>query len=214
MILVTFASLFCHLVSPQAIGKLPITCQPVFFSYSCFPVLGWYHLISPVFLFFPAGSGIPELKTILRGVVLKEYLTLKAFIAKVIGLTASLGSGMPVGKEVNRSSFSSHYFFLCPLPLIDQESLLSLYFLLFLSPLVSRACRIINHLLSCFSFLSSLMGLKWIIQVPGQRRAFISPITVMGQLSRPAIVQWFICSDATCPTLDPWFRDKDLYLCS
>ncbi|TRY86480.1 hypothetical protein DNTS_001102 [Danionella cerebrum] len=34
------------------------------------------------------GSGIPELKTILRGVVLKEYLTLKAFVAKVIGLTA------------------------------------------------------------------------------------------------------------------------------
>lgn len=47
-----------------------------------------------------SGSGIPELKTILRGVVLKEYLTLKAFIAKVIGLTLALGSGMPVGKEV------------------------------------------------------------------------------------------------------------------
>uniref|UniRef100_A0AAY4CX65 CBS domain-containing protein n=1 Tax=Denticeps clupeoides TaxID=299321 RepID=A0AAY4CX65_9TELE len=64
MLLVLFASIFCHLVSPQAIG-----------------------------------SGIPELKTIIRGVVLKEYLTLKAFIAKVIGLTAGLGSGMPVGKE-------------------------------------------------------------------------------------------------------------------
>uniref|UniRef100_A0A8C6NIW0 Chloride voltage-gated channel 1 n=1 Tax=Nothobranchius furzeri TaxID=105023 RepID=A0A8C6NIW0_NOTFU len=64
IILIVFASLFCHLVSPQAIG-----------------------------------SGIPELKTILRGVVLKEYLTLKAFVAKVIGLTAALGSGMPVGKE-------------------------------------------------------------------------------------------------------------------
>ncbi|XP_073787314.1 chloride channel protein 1a isoform X4 [Danio rerio] len=45
------------------------------------------------------GSGIPEMKTILRGVVLKEYLTLKAFVAKVVGLTAGLGSGMPVGKE-------------------------------------------------------------------------------------------------------------------
>uniref|UniRef100_A0A8C7UH70 Chloride channel, voltage-sensitive 1a n=1 Tax=Oncorhynchus mykiss TaxID=8022 RepID=A0A8C7UH70_ONCMY len=64
MVLIMFASSFCHLVAPQAIG-----------------------------------SGIPELKTILRGVVLKEYLTLKAFIAKVIGLTAGLGSGMPVGKE-------------------------------------------------------------------------------------------------------------------
>eukprot|EP00063_Salmo_salar_P058073 XP_014032908.1 PREDICTED: chloride channel protein 1-like isoform X4 [Salmo salar] len=64
MVLIMFASSFCHLVAPQAIG-----------------------------------SGIPELKTILRGVVLKEYLTLKAFTAKVIGLTAGLGSGMPVGKE-------------------------------------------------------------------------------------------------------------------
>ncbi|XP_039550324.1 chloride channel protein 1 isoform X2 [Pimephales promelas] len=64
IILIVFASLFCHLVAPQAIG-----------------------------------SGIPELKTILRGVVLKEYLTLKAFVAKVIGLTAGLGSGMPIGKE-------------------------------------------------------------------------------------------------------------------
>ncbi|XP_048824459.1 chloride channel protein 1 isoform X5 [Lagopus muta] len=45
------------------------------------------------------GSGIPELKTIMRGVVLKEYLTLQAFVAKVVGLTAGLGSGMPVGKE-------------------------------------------------------------------------------------------------------------------
>ncbi|XP_031761520.1 chloride channel protein 1 [Xenopus tropicalis] len=64
LILILFAAVFCHVVSPQAIG-----------------------------------SGIPELKVILRGVVLKEYLTLKAFVAKVIGLTASLGSGMPLGKE-------------------------------------------------------------------------------------------------------------------
>ncbi|KAM8982583.1 chloride channel protein 1 isoform 5-T5 [Sarcophilus harrisii] len=52
-------------------------------------------LISPQ----AVGSGIPEMKTILHGVVLKEYLTLKAFVAKVIALTAGLGSGIPVGKE-------------------------------------------------------------------------------------------------------------------
>ena len=40
------------------------------------------------------------MKTILRGVVLKEYLTLNTFVAKVIGLTCALGSGMPLGKEV------------------------------------------------------------------------------------------------------------------
>jgi len=48
-----------------------------------------------------AGSGIPEMKTILRGVTLKEYLTFRTLIAKVVGLTASLGSGMPLGKEVS-----------------------------------------------------------------------------------------------------------------
>ena len=31
--------------------------------------------------------------------VLKEYLTFKTLVAKVIGLTATLGSGMPLGKE-------------------------------------------------------------------------------------------------------------------
>ncbi|NXK94833.1 CLCN1 protein, partial [Formicarius rufipectus] len=64
LVLILFAAIVCHLVSPQAVG-----------------------------------SGIPELKTIMRGVVLKEYLTIKAFVAKVVSLTAGLGSGMPVGKE-------------------------------------------------------------------------------------------------------------------
>ncbi|XP_037377866.1 chloride channel protein 1 [Talpa occidentalis] len=64
LVLILFSALFCHLISPQAVG-----------------------------------SGIPEMKTILRGVVLKEYLTLKAFVAKVVALTAGLGSGIPVGKE-------------------------------------------------------------------------------------------------------------------
>ena len=41
------------------------------------------------------------MKTILRGVVLKEYLTFRTGIAKVVALTAALGSGMPLGKEVN-----------------------------------------------------------------------------------------------------------------
>jgi chloride channel 2 len=46
------------------------------------------------------GSGIPEMKTILKGVVLKEYLTFKTFVAKIIGVILALSSGVPVGKEV------------------------------------------------------------------------------------------------------------------
>lgn len=56
---------------------------------------GFVHLIAPQSI----GSGIPEMKTILRGVALKEYLTFRTLIAKVVGLTATLGSGMPLGKE-------------------------------------------------------------------------------------------------------------------
>ena len=56
-------------------------------------------------MFDPKGSGIPEMKTILRGVVLKEYLTFRTLIAKIVGLTATLGSGMPLGKEVNVINF-------------------------------------------------------------------------------------------------------------
>lgn len=47
------------------------------------------------------GSGIPEMKVILRGTVLKRYLSFQTFIAKTIGLIAALGSGLPIGKEVS-----------------------------------------------------------------------------------------------------------------
>lgn len=56
---------------------------------------GFVHIVAPQSI----GSGIPEMKTILRGVALKEYLTFRTLIAKVIGLTATLGSGLPLGKE-------------------------------------------------------------------------------------------------------------------
>lgn len=40
------------------------------------------------------------MKTILRGVILKEYLTIRTFLTKIAGLTLALGSGLPLGKEV------------------------------------------------------------------------------------------------------------------
>lgn len=54
------------------------------------------HYIAPQAI----GSGIPEMKTILRGVILKEYLSVRTLLSKMIGLTLSLGSGLPMGKEV------------------------------------------------------------------------------------------------------------------
>ncbi|XP_032565029.1 chloride channel protein ClC-Ka isoform X1 [Chiroxiphia lanceolata] len=47
-----------------------------------------------------AGSGIPELKTILMGVVLEDYLAIQNFGARVVGLTCTLmcGSSLFLGK--------------------------------------------------------------------------------------------------------------------
>ncbi|XP_030077963.1 chloride channel protein ClC-Kb isoform X1 [Microcaecilia unicolor] len=60
------------------------------------------------------GSGIPELKTILTGVILEEYLTIKNFGAKVVGLTCTLASGSTiflgkVGPFVHLSSMIAAY---------------------------------------------------------------------------------------------------------
>ena len=57
--------------------------------------VGFVQIVSPQAI----GSGIPEMKTIMRGVVLHEYLTFRVLVAKMIGLTTSLGSRLPIGKE-------------------------------------------------------------------------------------------------------------------
>ena len=57
--------------------------------------VGFVHLVSPQAI----GSGIPEMKVILRGTYLKRYLSFQTFVAKTIGLIAAMGSGIPIGKE-------------------------------------------------------------------------------------------------------------------
>lgn len=46
-----------------------------------------------------AGSGVPEIKTVLSGVVIRGYLNSWAFITKIIGLAFSVASGLNLGKE-------------------------------------------------------------------------------------------------------------------
>ncbi|XP_062872597.1 chloride channel protein 2-like [Trichomycterus rosablanca] len=46
-----------------------------------------------------AGSGIPEIKPIVKGLKVHDHLSLKTLVAKLVGLTCALGSGMPLGKE-------------------------------------------------------------------------------------------------------------------
>uniref|UniRef100_H2U2J8 Chloride channel protein 2 n=1 Tax=Takifugu rubripes TaxID=31033 RepID=H2U2J8_TAKRU len=105
MALVSWVVDFCIAICLQAqkwmYGGLDSNIFLQYLAWVTYPVVlitfsaGFTQILAPQ----AVGSGIPEMKTILRGVVLKEYLTFKTFVAKVIGLTCALGSGMPLGKE-------------------------------------------------------------------------------------------------------------------
>ncbi|XP_041850601.1 chloride channel protein 2-like isoform X2 [Melanotaenia boesemani] len=105
MALVSWAVDFCIVICLQAqkwmYGGLDSNVFLQYLAWVTYPVVlitfsaGFTQVLAPQ----AVGSGIPEMKTILRGVVLKEYLTFKTFVAKVVGLTCALGSGMPLGKE-------------------------------------------------------------------------------------------------------------------
>lgn len=50
-------------------------------------------------MFYAAGSGIPEIKTILSGFVIHGYLGGWTLLTKSIGLALSVASGLSLGKE-------------------------------------------------------------------------------------------------------------------
>eukprot|EP00178_Gracilaria_changii_P013049 TRINITY_DN3673_c0_g1_i1.p1 TRINITY_DN3673_c0_g1~~TRINITY_DN3673_c0_g1_i1.p1 ORF type:complete len:842 (+),score=93.52 TRINITY_DN3673_c0_g1_i1:3837-6362(+) len=72
-----------------------------FISYTFFAVL--FGVISAFLVkrFAPhaAGSGVPEIKTVLSGVVIHGYLTSWAFVVKIVGLAFSVASSLNLGKE-------------------------------------------------------------------------------------------------------------------
>ncbi|XP_015836329.1 chloride channel protein 2 [Tribolium castaneum] len=61
----------------------------------CMFSAGFVKLVGPK----AVGSGIPEMKTLLRGVPIPDFLSFHTLIAKVVGITSTLGSTMPLGKE-------------------------------------------------------------------------------------------------------------------
>ncbi|XP_065552829.1 chloride channel protein ClC-Ka isoform X2 [Lathamus discolor] len=87
-----------------------------YLSWTIYPIVmttfstGFSQSITP----HSGGSGIPELKTILTGVVLEDYLAIKNFGAKVVGLTCTLAAGSTVflgkvGPFVHLSTMAAVY---------------------------------------------------------------------------------------------------------
>jgi chloride channel 3/4/5 len=50
-------------------------------------------------MYYAAGSGIPEIKTILSGFVIHGYLGARVLFTKSVGLALSVASGLSLGKE-------------------------------------------------------------------------------------------------------------------
>lgn len=92
----TWAQLLGH-------GWILIFSEPIraFFSYLTCAILFATFAAYLVKRFAPhaAGSGVPEIKTILSGVVIRGYLNPWTFVTKVIGLSFSVSSGLNLGKE-------------------------------------------------------------------------------------------------------------------
>nr|XP_020637703.1 chloride channel protein ClC-Kb-like isoform X3 [Pogona vitticeps] len=120
MALVSFAMDFtvakmsnAHMWLYQEVGDYVVL---KFLSWTMYPVAlsafstGFAQSITP----HSGGSGIPELKTILTGVMLEEYLAIENFGAKVVGLTCTLACGSTiflgkVGPFVHLSSMLAAY---------------------------------------------------------------------------------------------------------
>ena len=74
VLFIVFSVVFVHVVSPHAIGELGCDFTPALVT-----VCG-----------LCLGSGIPEMKTVLRGVSLTDYLSFKTLISKTVSAYLSL----------------------------------------------------------------------------------------------------------------------------
>lgn len=85
-------------------NKLATTTSNYFVNYmlwvlfsvaSCLLAAFLVHFVAP----YSAGSGIPAVKSILSGVLMEHYLSLRTLITKVLGLVCVIAAGLFVGKE-------------------------------------------------------------------------------------------------------------------
>eukprot|EP01104_Vermistella_antarctica_P002062 TRINITY_DN1221_c0_g1_i2.p1 TRINITY_DN1221_c0_g1~~TRINITY_DN1221_c0_g1_i2.p1 ORF type:complete len:906 (-),score=187.40 TRINITY_DN1221_c0_g1_i2:38-2644(-) len=80
------------LVPSAPLSLLPWVAWVMVFTLAAMLVMRYVSLLA-------VGSGIPELKSILSGKVMNQYLSVRTGVAKAIGLILALGSGLFTGKE-------------------------------------------------------------------------------------------------------------------
>ncbi|XP_041346893.1 LOW QUALITY PROTEIN: chloride channel protein 2-like, partial [Gigantopelta aegis] len=100
------------------------------------------------------GSGIPEMKTVLRGVNLPNYLSFRAFIQKTVALITAVGSTLPIGKEG---------------PFVHISSIIADL----MSRLISKYVRIFNHVFANEAHTNELLAAACAVGVSSN---FAAPI--------------------------------------
>eukprot|EP01105_Mastigella_eilhardi_P022560 TRINITY_DN5561_c0_g1_i2.p1 TRINITY_DN5561_c0_g1~~TRINITY_DN5561_c0_g1_i2.p1 ORF type:complete len:761 (+),score=206.74 TRINITY_DN5561_c0_g1_i2:235-2283(+) len=94
-----FAVTICNLRGAAILRIHGLLAQFVFWALSLYvlAVAAWLlaRNINPCSI----GSGVPEMRTLISGAEMPQYLTLSTLIGKVLSLSCAIGSGMFVGKQ-------------------------------------------------------------------------------------------------------------------
>jgi chloride channel 3/4/5 len=85
-------------------GKLETGASPYAISYFCYAIVAVIFAVlaaSLVRMFAPyaCGSGIPEIKTILSGFIIRGYLGKWTFLIKAVSIMLAVAAGLSLGKE-------------------------------------------------------------------------------------------------------------------
>jgi hypothetical protein len=71
-------------------------------------------------MYMASGSGIPEIKTILSGFVIPNFLDAKVLVVKAIGAIFAVATGMCLGK-VNVPSLSMEHVLIAPINVLGRS---------------------------------------------------------------------------------------------
>lgn len=94
-----FASDYLYLLHTLPIGKVHQALEFIIWVLFMICLVLLAHFITKTFSPFSAGSGIPEVKVIMSGNDLPQYLSFRVLVVKVIGLTLVIGAGIFAGKQ-------------------------------------------------------------------------------------------------------------------
>lgn len=94
-----YASYYIYVLHILPLGHLPKIVEFILWVVYTIILVLLAHFITKKFSPFSAGSGIPEVKVIMSGNDLPQYLSFRVLAVKVIGLTLVIGAGLFAGKQ-------------------------------------------------------------------------------------------------------------------